>query len=142
MTSRINTSSFPHRAVFAKTVAASLATVVAAVMTLTSPAAHAEPQVANDCTAVGDLSAQMAGWRNRGKTEDQAKAQVDKYYSDPSDRDTLHHVVELVYLDPHKRLVPEQVSVQITSQCLMQQAAQAQAAKQAAQHGGTKPAHP
>jgi hypothetical protein len=142
MTSRIGVSPFLRRAVFAKTVSAALATVATALMTFASPAAHAEPQVANDCTAVGDLSAQMAGWRNRGKTQDQAKAQVDKYYSDPSDRDTLHHVVELVYLDPHKRLVPEQVSVQITSQCLMQQAAQAQAAKQAAQNGGAKPAHP
>ncbi|WP_347555267.1 hypothetical protein [Robbsia sp. KACC 23696] len=131
MTTRITSQVFPHRAVFAKTVATALATAGTALLTFATPVAHAEPVLTNNCPAVGDLSAQMAGWRNRGKTQDQALAQVDKYYSDPADRQMLHRVVELVYLDPHKRLVPEQVSVQITSQCLTQQADQEKAAKQA-----------
>ncbi|MGF7190016.1 hypothetical protein [Robbsia andropogonis] len=142
MTSRINIQAFPRRAALVKTFVVAMTTVTTALLAFAIPTAHAEPMVANNCPAVGDLSAQMAGWRNRGKTLAQAKEQVDKYYSDPADREMLHRVVERVYMDPHKRLVPEQVSVQITSECLTQQTQQAPPARQGAQHAPTPAAQP
>ncbi len=87
------------------------------VTTLTSIAAHADPVVSGQCSTVGDVASQIAGWRNIHKTKAQAYAQIDKYYSDATDRKVLYQVTDKIYLDPRKRLVPDQIGVEITSSC-------------------------
>ena len=79
--------------------------------------ARAESVIAGQCSALGDLSEQIVGWKNRGKTEAQAIAQTRKYYQDAADRKALATVVEEIYGDTRKKLIPEQVSMQITSEC-------------------------
>lgn len=93
---------------------ASAAVGLTALMPIT---AQADPVVSGQCSTVGDVASQIAGWRNIHKTKAQAYAQIDKYYSDPTDRKVLYQVTDKIYLDPHKRLVPDQIGVEITSSC-------------------------
>jgi hypothetical protein len=103
------------------TMKVSMALMAASIALLLTTQASAESVIANECPAVGDLAAQIAGWKNRGKTQAQAVAQTEKYYQDAADRRVLKNVVDEIYSDPRKKLVPEQVSVQITSQCAVWQ---------------------
>jgi hypothetical protein len=89
------------------------------VSALVATPARAESVIAGQCSALGDLSEQVVGWKNRGKTEAQAIAQTRKYYQDEADRKALATVVAEVYGDTRKKLIPEQVSMKITSECAM-----------------------
>ena len=94
-----------------------LATGVIACLAFTAGQARAESVIAGQCSALGDLSEQIVGWKNRGKTEAQAIAQTRKYYQDEADRKALATVVDEIYGDTRKKLIPEQVSMRITSEC-------------------------
>jgi len=99
-------------------IGALLATCMGVSALVASPA-WAESVIAGQCSALGDLSEQVVGWKNRGKTEAQAIAQTRKYYQDEADRKALATVVAEVYGDTRKKLIPEQVSMKITSECAM-----------------------
>ncbi|MEK6349162.1 MAG: hypothetical protein V4764_16885 [Burkholderia sp.] len=92
------------------------------------PALPSHAQAFDDrCFAVGDVAAQISGWRKRHKTRAQALAQSHKYYGNGPDAQAVDDAIETIY-DAPTLLNPDQATMQVTQNCLKKKRAQKAAA--------------
>ncbi|MBI0331445.1 hypothetical protein [Burkholderia plantarii] len=88
------------------------------------PALPSHAQAFDDrCFAVGDVAAQVSGWRKRGKTRAQAIAQSHKYYGDGPDSQAVDKAIATIYAAPTLPN-PDQATMLVTQDCLRDQHAQ------------------
>lgn len=82
------------------------------------PALPSHAQAFDDrCFAVGDVAAQISGWRKRHKTKAQALAQSHKYYGNGPDAQAVDDAIEAIYGTP-TLLNPDQATMLVTQNCL------------------------
>ncbi|MEK6367502.1 hypothetical protein [Burkholderia gladioli] len=106
---------------------------------LALPALPSQAQAFDDrCFAVGDVAAQISGWRKKHKTKEQAIAQSHKYYGNGPDAQAVDQAIEEIYGAPIL-LNPDQATMLVTQNCLKRKAAQAAAASGAAGASAAKP---
>ncbi|MBN3726683.1 hypothetical protein [Burkholderia sp. Ac-20379] len=103
------------------------------------PALPSHAQAFDDrCFAVGDVAAQISGWRKRHKTKAQALAQSHKYYGNGTDAQAVDDAIETIYGAP-TLLNPDQATMLVTQNCLRKKR---QAQKAAAAASATVQAAP
>ncbi|WP_414440093.1 hypothetical protein [Burkholderia sp. 22PA0106] len=82
------------------------------------PALPSHAQAFDDhCFAVGDVAAQISGWRKRHKTKAQALAQSHKYYGNGPDAQAVDDAIETIYSAPTLPN-PDQATMLVTQNCL------------------------
>ncbi|MCR1768698.1 hypothetical protein [Burkholderia glumae] len=87
------------------------------------PALPSHAQAFDDrCFAVGDVAAQISGWRKRGKTKAQALAQSHKYYGDGPDSQAVDKAIAIIYAAPTLPN-PDQATMLVTQDCLREKRA-------------------
>lgn len=86
---------------------------------LVQPAAQAVAQtVAGQCFALGDIAAQVVGWRAHKKTKAQALEQAARYYKDPADREAVDAIIEQIFRPDAPHMTPDQASMAVTKDCV------------------------
>lgn len=96
------------------------------------PALPSHAQAFDDrCFAVGDVAAQISGWRKRHKTKAQALEQSHKYYGSGPDARAVDDAIETIYGAP-TLLNPDQATMLVTQNCLRKKRQAQKAAAEAA----------